>query len=288
MASTTLAGTPAPVESPTFEGTLGTEVVKLIVGPKRKEFTVHKKLVCDLCDYFRKAFCGPFKEAGEGIIYLADDSADAVGLFVEWLYRGKIKFRRTHAHFNTLIKLYLLTEKWCLYDLGNTVTDDIMNFFWEDTLSGSCYLYPDVVNHIWNETEEKSPLRRLCIERLVWLYWDDAKVNITPGKDRLSQIWNICRNHRSFFCEFFAYYQNFDRSATPPNPGQPSVSASCYDLKWARANCEFHRHNEGETCKKLKEAAGDQTQSSETQSSKEQSHDFFAELTQIKNMKDDA
>ncbi|TGO54246.1 hypothetical protein BCON_0110g00260 [Botryotinia convoluta] len=131
MASTTLAGTPAPVESPAFEGTLGTEVVKLIVRPKRKEFTVHKKLICDSCDYFRKAFCGPFKEAVEGIIYLIEDSADAIGLFIEWLYRGKIEFRRTHAHFNTLIKLYLLTEKWCFYELGNIVMDNIINFFWK-------------------------------------------------------------------------------------------------------------------------------------------------------------
>ncbi|KAF7949362.1 uncharacterized protein EAE97_002871 [Botrytis byssoidea] len=207
MASTTLAGTSVPVKSPAFEATLGTEFVKLIVGPRRKEFAVHKKLICDSCDYFRKAFCGPFKEAGEGIIYLIEDSADAMGLFVEWLYRGKIYSGRTHAHFNTLIKLYLLTEKWCLYELGNTVIDNITSLLWfaGDLQFEYCYLHPDVVNHIWNETGEKSPFRRLCIEQLVWDYWEGDKFNITPNKDTLSQIWKICRNHHDFFCEFFAY-----------------------------------------------------------------------------------
>ncbi|KAF7929327.1 uncharacterized protein EAE98_005246 [Botrytis deweyae] len=278
MASTTLAGTPAPVESPTFEGTLGTEVVKLIVGPKRKEFTVHKKLICDSCDYFRKAFRGPFKEAREEIIYLIGDSADAVGLFVEWLYRDKIEFRRTHAHFNTLIKLYLLTEKWCLYDLGNTVTDNIIKNFWTSRGSEvfSCYLYPDVVNHIWNETEEKSPLRRLCIERLAWVYWDTSKINVTPDEDRLSQIWNVCRNHHNFFCRFFAYYQDFTQNATPPNPGESSLSADDDGPRWSSEDCQFHRHNEGEECKEPTEAAEDQTQSSAGQI-----HDFFAEMTAI-------
>ncbi|TGO27362.1 hypothetical protein BPAE_0043g00350 [Botrytis paeoniae] len=236
MISTTLAGAPAPVESPAFEG---------------KEFTVHKKLICDSCDYFRKAFCGPFKEAREGTIYLIEDSADAMGLFVEWLYRGRIEFRRTHAHFDTLIKLYLLTEKWCLYGLGNGVMDNIINFFRkvENISSSSCYLYPDVVNHIWNETEEKSPLRRLCIERLVWVYHDSDQVNITPIKTTLSRIWSVCRNHRGFFCDFFAYCQDFSQSLTPPNP----------------------------------EAAEDQTQSSTGQF-----HDFFAEMTAMEFTNDDA
>ncbi|TEY38750.1 hypothetical protein BOTCAL_0478g00030 [Botryotinia calthae] len=271
-----------PIAKPIFGETLGTKLVTLIVRPKRKTFAVHKKLICDSCDYFRKAFCGPFKEAEEGNIYLEEDSADAMGLFVEWLYRGRIDFRGTQAHFNTLIKLYLLTEKWCFYDLGNNVMENIIRFFWEAEHE-SCNLPPNVVNHIWNETEEKSPLRRLCIERLVWDYWDQSKVNITPDKTTLSQIWSICKNHHSFFCEFFAYYQNLSQSLTPSIPGHPSVSVSYDERELVVKNCAFHRHDTGEECKKPTKAAEDKAQSS-----KGQSDDFFAELNATKNTNDES
>lgn len=44
---------------------LGTEIVTIYVGPKRKEFKIHKKLICGSADYFGKAFNGDFKEARE-------------------------------------------------------------------------------------------------------------------------------------------------------------------------------------------------------------------------------
>jgi hypothetical protein len=44
---------------------LGNEMVTIYVGPKRKEFTIHKKLICGSAGYFEKAFDGKFKEACE-------------------------------------------------------------------------------------------------------------------------------------------------------------------------------------------------------------------------------
>lgn len=41
---------------------LGTEMVTIYVGPKRKEFKIHKELICGSADYFEKAFNGKFKE----------------------------------------------------------------------------------------------------------------------------------------------------------------------------------------------------------------------------------
>lgn len=41
------------------------ESVILIVGPKKKAYTLHKELLCFYSDYFRAAFNGSFKEATE-------------------------------------------------------------------------------------------------------------------------------------------------------------------------------------------------------------------------------
>lgn len=69
---------------------LGDEIVTLYVGPKRKKFTVHKKLLCDRYEYFSKAFHGNFQEAQEGVMHLPDDDADAVSSLVDFLYRGTV------------------------------------------------------------------------------------------------------------------------------------------------------------------------------------------------------
>ncbi|KAE8448307.1 hypothetical protein EG329_009551 [Mollisiaceae sp. DMI_Dod_QoI] len=67
-----------------FEDRLGNETVKIVVGPKRKEFTVHKKPLCASASYFKKAFDGPFKKGTEGQIYLPEDHPEVIALFIEW------------------------------------------------------------------------------------------------------------------------------------------------------------------------------------------------------------
>ena len=74
---------------------MGPETVTLIVGKKRKEYVVHKKLLCDSCKYFKDAFDGRIKEGNLGTMYMPEDDADVVAMFIEWLYK---------SHFPLMIK----------------------------------------------------------------------------------------------------------------------------------------------------------------------------------------
>ncbi|ESZ89626.1 hypothetical protein SBOR_9993 [Sclerotinia borealis F-4128] len=235
-----------PIETP-VRYTLGIEIVSLIVGPNRTEVTVHKRLICDSCDYFRKALDGPFLEGVEGKIYFTDDSSDA---------------------------LYLLSEKWCFYDLGNVVIDVIIQFFWisDRTPSYVNHLLPEVVSHIWSHTEEHSPLRGLCIKRLAWIHHDDYRLNIIPGRERLRQLWIVCKDHSSFFGDTFAYYQNLTRENMPPNPGRIQESRYSCD-SWIFDFCSYHRHNKGEEC--IKPMATEEM----IQDDEPEYHDYFADMT---------
>jgi len=40
-------------------------MVKIYIGPKRKEFVIHKKLICKAADYFDRAFNENFMEGQE-------------------------------------------------------------------------------------------------------------------------------------------------------------------------------------------------------------------------------
>jgi hypothetical protein len=47
---------------------MGTEIVTIYVGLKRKAFAMYKKLICDRSSYFSKAFNGGFKETERVIV----------------------------------------------------------------------------------------------------------------------------------------------------------------------------------------------------------------------------
>ncbi|TAQ89871.1 hypothetical protein B7494_g1793 [Chlorociboria aeruginascens] len=76
--------------SASFAENLGTEVVTIFVGPERKHYVVHKKLLTSQSEYFDKALNGRFKEAEENCIHLEEDVPAAVALLIGWLYRGVI------------------------------------------------------------------------------------------------------------------------------------------------------------------------------------------------------
>ncbi|KAG4424731.1 hypothetical protein IFR04_002079 [Cadophora malorum] len=63
---------------------LGAEVVTIYVGttPNPKKFTVHKKLICDKVDFFRKAFMGGFKE-NQGKMELPEEKSAGFGDFID-------------------------------------------------------------------------------------------------------------------------------------------------------------------------------------------------------------
>lgn len=95
-------------------------MVEILVGPSEHAFRVHKTVLCGKIPYFDKMFNGGFKEAQEQYANLPDDDPDAFGLFLEWLYVGRIppiprksisnNEERTKMHLDR-IKLYCFAEK---------------------------------------------------------------------------------------------------------------------------------------------------------------------------------
>lgn len=69
--------------------TLGTEIVTIYVGPKRKSFSIHKKLLCSRSEYFDKAFNGGFKES-DGTMYLPEDDPEAFDALVVYIYQNRL------------------------------------------------------------------------------------------------------------------------------------------------------------------------------------------------------
>lgn len=55
-----------------FSNSLSQGCVVLEIGPDRKTYYIHKALLSQHSNYFRKALQGPWKEAEEGVFTLDD------------------------------------------------------------------------------------------------------------------------------------------------------------------------------------------------------------------------
>lgn len=86
---------------------------------------IHKKLICDSSDFFKKAFTGNFQEGQKGIMEMPDDSPGSMPLFIDWLYRGVVPVGDTEAHLYNLYDLYFMADKLCLVVLKDKTMDTI-------------------------------------------------------------------------------------------------------------------------------------------------------------------
>lgn len=143
---------------------MGTDFVTVYVGKARKEYIIHEKVICDVADYFSKAFTGAFKER-ERIIHLPEEDTEAFGLFVDWLYKGIVPSIASQQHLERLFKLYIFAEKLCLDELANNTIDKIRNLSaWYQEAKTTPPMVADVLKNTFSiPLFETGLYRTLCI-----------------------------------------------------------------------------------------------------------------------------
>ncbi|CZT11100.1 uncharacterized protein RAG0_15354 [Rhynchosporium agropyri] len=77
---------------------LGTELLTNHVSPKRKTFRVHKKLLCDRSEFFRKLSMEVTKRITETVMYLPVDDADAFDSLIIYIYQNLLPAFPTEKH----------------------------------------------------------------------------------------------------------------------------------------------------------------------------------------------
>ncbi|KAK0108525.1 hypothetical protein ONS95_003330 [Cadophora gregata] len=106
----------------------GTEIVKLIVGRKRKEFSIHKNFICQASEAMKAAFCGEFEEGRSGVITLAEDDPLVVQTFIAYCYPNFNGETLRKLEVVDLIGLYIFADKYrCINRLKNLVMDSIQD-----------------------------------------------------------------------------------------------------------------------------------------------------------------
>ncbi|GME65788.1 Btb poz domain containing protein [Neofusicoccum parvum] len=147
------------------------EALTVLVGEDKKAFFVHRKLICEFSSFFRAACNGPWKESEEGIVTLPEDGPEEFGIYLKWLYTNELIDKNAStendAHGNpyqigrpnTLARAYVIGDK-------------IQDILFKNAAIGALIQqisttksYPTgLAQYVYENTPEKSPLRRLLVD----------------------------------------------------------------------------------------------------------------------------
>ncbi|KAK4896376.1 hypothetical protein LTR27_005587 [Elasticomyces elasticus] len=68
------------------------------IGIEGVLFAAHEQKLCQVSEYFLKALRGAFAESGSKTIHLPEERVADFGLFVDWLYTGKLSFPESREY----------------------------------------------------------------------------------------------------------------------------------------------------------------------------------------------
>jgi hypothetical protein len=215
---------------------LGTEIVQLVVGSDRKIFSVHKKLLCSVSEFFDKALNGSFAEASSNRMELPEDTPSILSMFTSWLYTRDLKFDRykcdQHLGVTTLIDLYVLADAKRCNALKNKVMDTL-----EDGLcSGELHFCLNHIELVFEKTctNDESPIRYFLVEAIAH--------GVHEGYWEVEDLSNLFRSQPELLSDYLHLQM---RSSGPgPSPVDPYTRGGSEGYRL----CTFHVHAEGEEC----------------------------------------
>ncbi|KAG4444179.1 hypothetical protein IFR05_000276, partial [Cadophora sp. M221] len=153
---------------------LGSEIITLYVGPKRKEFPIHGNLLRLKSNFF-KEFVFATTDSNQAEHYLPESDPEAVGLTINWLYRqglslipdpltsGSISLTKgTDEHetftkaISRTIEVYILAEKLDMDELLDLVMTGLGKAYHRHQI----YPSPHDIATVYNRSASGSRLRK--------------------------------------------------------------------------------------------------------------------------------
>ncbi|PVH85703.1 hypothetical protein DL98DRAFT_583295 [Cadophora sp. DSE1049] len=189
----------------TFIGhSLDNELLTVYVGPNRKEFVLHKKLLCRTSDFFEKAFNSDFQEGKQVRDHAFDeDSPSAFAIFVNWLYRATIEAGSSRSYLYKLVDLYIFLDKICLMSLKDTVMDILQDIALKHKLD-DIILFP-ILKKMARCAAPYKGLTKFCLYAVVDSFVDkhgrenDDRTTVSVRKEDTEMVWKMCRDNLDLF-----------------------------------------------------------------------------------------
>ena len=155
------------------------------MGPKKRVFKIHKRLLCDSFQYFKATFEGHFKEGNEQLLELLDEDVSVFEQFQLWTYSGTISLAGSEVTENQkiLLGLYVFGDKRGITQLQNDAID-----YFIDNVCENHVLSRSLTSWAYENTAPTSPLRRLFVDVVVhWCLKNDGSTWFDRESQRYPQ-----------------------------------------------------------------------------------------------------
>lgn len=166
--------------------------IDFYVGPERRQWSLHRNLLCHHSPYFESEFLGNEaskgpKRSGEHKIDLPDQDPAGFELLVKWLYQGTLDDtsdmtdEKKYDYSVACHKLYLLCNKFEMPILKNESIDRYRQGLLE------AQLVPDAeeINEIYRSSPVGSPFRKLMAQIA-------ARQIMDPDSDKDAESYKNC------------------------------------------------------------------------------------------------
>ena len=215
----------------------GSKIVLFRVGKETpQEFAIHENLIAPVSEFVRLALGKDWKEAKERTIPLPDDEPEVFELLQNWLYTKKIPSMhlsdgaKDAGEYKTLVHAYILGDKFGIVDFKDAIIDSIIL-----KLRFTGRFDPRLGNFVYDNTMERSPLRRLWQDIYVWAG--------NPGWLDEAQLGDFI--HAEFTLDLSRYQMKMIRGEGPASPPYEDGSLG--------PGCLYHEHFKSE-CYRRKSA----------------------------------
>ena len=245
-------------------------MVTIYVGPERKGFFIHKKLLCESSQFFKGALTRDFEEAHKGEIVMLEDSPGAFSLYVNWIYRSTLPTSNTEEHLHNLYDLYIFAEKLCLVELKDKTMDSIQDMATKYDLKDELITVDLVSKVLLNTRPKRVGLRDFLARHMVFVYHnrylnengEDSESSENEDGD-FSTTYVMRRDMKKVYeiainCNDFLFLESFIRRLIWVVKGEATINV--YDIrdrddedKFDR--CFFHCHGKEVDCQAVNGAS---------------------------------
>ena len=203
------------------------EFVHIIIGAEKRDFTIHKGLICHYSKFFDAAFEGKFSEGSSGIVELRQESVTTFEIVYIWLYSRNLnnsgEERDEDCTHRQLAEVFVFGDRYDMAALCNATLDEIIRLY---EMKGNVLAEP--LQYIYENTLPSSPLRGLVMAT----YTTQPKI-----------LTGLFRAHREYFLDCPEFLLEFSREMIKSHTNRPEIGGSYRHI----ANpCQYHRHADGE------------------------------------------
>ena len=129
----------------------------------RKRFVFHKSYVCHYSPFFYAAFNGRFSEGESQSMLHYTNSTEAFGIFATWIYNKQIEDSEGETPcIKDLTNLWILADEFLIPVLQNMCVEAL-----NEQCAKPEYLPTDLFGHLYENTKEGSPLRKLFVDMCI-------------------------------------------------------------------------------------------------------------------------